>query len=353
MNHPVMALARDMDTGWNDLPKTGDILLAGRRVPVSECVYHPIPAAQAPRTISCVDGGSAILARSPAFAASINRLYCATYRGGERRDEQAARPAQFLSLMRRSGARFRFTLYPYGDRTGILPDAAALDGEAGTIPAAGPDGDGGHRLLSLPRSMGEWKMAGEAAGLLDRGDCIVMDGSLHVWGRAARGLARSVMGAARRRGVAVCGLSKTTGLRLDGGRPLMDILREGRDDMGAPWYADIGRPPANPRDGDIHTMAVMLHASSRWVYRLDMDAVMWRDIGDGGVGGVLASLAANSSDSILPGYPYGLYSADRFARVRNDEASAFAIQLRARMGTGPRRAAGLNEQHEYLNRVAG
>ena len=64
----------------------------------------------------------------------------------------------------RSGTRFRFTLYPYGDRTDILPDAAALDREAGAVPAAGPDGDGWHRLLPLPRSMGEWKMAGEAAG---------------------------------------------------------------------------------------------------------------------------------------------------------------------------------------------
>lgn len=98
-------------------------------------------------------------------------------------------------------------------------------------------------------------------------------------------------------------------------------------------------------------MAVMLHPSSRWAYRLDMDAVMRHDMGDGGAGMVLASLAANSSDAALPGYPYGLSSADRFARVRHDEAAAFTIQLRALMGAGPRRAAGLNEQHEYLNRV--
>ena len=144
-----------------------------------------------------------------------------------------------------------------------------------------------------------------------------MDGSLYMWGRAARGLARSVMGAARRRGVGVCGLSKTIGLRLDGGRPLMGVFGEGCD-VGAPRYADIGRPPANPRDGDIHAIAMMLHASSRWVYRLDMDAIIRRDIGDGGVGGVLASQVANSSDPTLPKYPYGLYSAGQFARVRND-----------------------------------
>ena len=178
-----------------------------------------------------------------------------------------------------------------------MPDAAALDREAGAVPATGPDGDGGHRLLPLSRSMGEWKMAGEVAGLPGRGDCVVMDGSLYMWGRAARGLARSVMGAARRRGVAVCGLSNTIGLRLDGGRPLMGVFGEGCD-VGAPRYADIGRPPANPRDGDIHTMSMMLHASSRWIYRLDMDAIIRRDIGDGGVGGVLASQVANSLDPV-------------------------------------------------------
>lgn len=116
---------------------------------------------------------------------------------------------------------------------------AALDreaeAEAGAVPAAGPEAgvDGAHRLLSLPRSIGEWKMAGEAVNLLGRGDCVVMDGSLYVWGRASRDLSRSVMEKARRRGVTVCGLSKTTGLRLDGGRPLLDVLGEGCD-IGAP-----------------------------------------------------------------------------------------------------------------------
>ena len=98
---------------------------------------------------------------------------------------------------------------------------------------------------------------------------------------------------------------------------------------------------------------VMLHGATDWLYRLDMDAVTRRDIGDDGVGDVLASLAANSSDAMLPGYPYGLSYADRHAQVSNDEGIVVAGRLMDVLAKAPRRFASLNTQHVYLNEVTG
>lgn len=358
-DEPLKELSRAVNTKYVAMPRTGDVVVAGRRTPVSECSFHEIPPTRGMPAVAFVDGGSAILVNTPAFAATLNRLACAVFRGSKRLGDPDVPPVQFLSLLSRVRRGFAFTIYPYEDHPELLPDVESLDAAASmAAPDAGSDDageDGMHRLLSLPRMMGEWKMAREAVRRMPYGNCLVMDGSLSVWGPARRDQARGVMEEARRRRVIVCGLSKTSNLYLDGGRPLLDYIREEymARQPKMPWYVDIGKPPNNPKPGDIHTMAVMLHGASRWLYRLDMDAVTRRRIGDEGTGEVLASLAANSSDAMMPGYPYGLSYADRHAQVRHDTARVFAAKLLAMLDDGPRRATNLNTQHEYLNRVTG
>ena len=159
----------------------------------------------------------------------------------------------------------------------------------------------------------------------------------------------AVLEGARRKGITVCGLSKTSRLSMEGGRSLLDYLREEHGGTAAPWYVDIGEPPSNPGPGDYHTMAVMLHRSSGWLYRLDMDAATRLQIGAEGTAEVLASLAANSADAALPGYPYALVCADRFARVRRDEATMPARRLGLMLGAGPRRSA--SSLHGSVSRI--
>ena len=344
METPLQALAGAVNSWYGTLPRSGDVELAGRRVPAAGCVPHRIPSAGGARLLACIDGGSAPIADTPAFAASVNRLHCSAFRGRDIQQSPVP-PVQFLSLVCRVSDRFRFAIYPYGGGSGPLPAVRTLDG-------AGEAANGRGRLLSLPRELGEWVMAGEAAQHLERGDCIIMDGSLAVR-EEYRGPARAVLEGARRRGVVVCGLSKTSRLSMEGGRPLLDYIREEYGGTAAPWYVDVGEPPSNPGPGDYHTMAVMLHRSSRWIYRLDMDAATRLEIGGRGTAEVLASLVANSADAALPGYPYALVCADRFARVRRDEAAMLARRLGLMLGTGPRRMMMLNSQHDTLNRVAG
>ena len=349
---PLNDLADILNREFCTRPAGGCVMVGGARVPISDCRFHEIPATDNPGTVACVDGGSSILMDTPAFSITLNRLFCSVFRGRERLESPAVPAEQFLSLLLRRSGGLKFMLFPYGGHPEVLPDADVLDGAAA---GASPGGREGMRdLLSLPRVLGEWKTARAATRRLSPGDCLVVDGSLSMGGHTRREHAGTVLEEARTRNVVLCGLSKTTGLCLDSGWPLLDYLRDRYSDRRiTPWYVDIGRPPANPRAGDVHTMVVMLHGATDWLYRLDMDAVTRSEIGPEGVGDVLASLAANSSDALLPGYPYGLSHADRYARVRNGEGTVLAGRLTDLLGSAPRRFAYLNTQHDYLNEVAG
>lgn len=353
-NHkPIRDLAGVLNRKFGSRPAGGYVVMGTGRIPISDCKFHEVPTLREPRTMACVDGGSSTLLDTPAFSVVFNRLFCSVFHGQARLQSPAVPAIQFYSLLLRARDGFSFELFPYGDHPEVLPDAGVLNGAAAGVSLEGGE-EGRHRLLSLPRVLGEWKTAAAATRRLSKGDCLVMDGSLSMWGRTHREPARTVMAEARAGGVVFCGLSKTTSLCMDNGWPLLDYLRDRYSDRKrTPWYVDIGRPPENPKAGDVHTMVAMLHGATRWLYRLDMDAVTRRDLGDEGTGEVLASLAANSSDAMLPGYPYGLSHADRHAQVRHDEGRVLASHLAALLDGAPRRFVVLNTQHDYLNEVTG
>ena len=347
-----MDLADVLNREFGTRPDGGYVVVGGAKVPISDCRFHEIPTTNNPRTVAYVDGGSSILMDTPAYSVTLNRLFCSMLRGKKILHNPSVPSLQFYSLLRRMRGGLTFTLFPYGDRPEVLPDVDILDKAAAGSWESGEEGL--HRLMSLPRVLGEWRTARAATRRLSPGDCLVMDGSLSMGGHTRREPARSTMEDARTKDVVFCGLSKSTDLCLDNGWPLLDYFRDKYSDRRiTPWYVDIGRPPANPRAGDVHTMVVMLHGATNWLYRLDMDAVTRAEIGPKGVEEVLASIAIHSDDAYLPGYPYGLSYADRYAQVRHGEAKVYATQIIAMMDKPARRITDLNAQHEYLNRVTG
>ena len=126
METPLRTLAEAVNAWHGTLPWSGDVQLAGRRVPAAGCVLRWIPSTDGARLLACIDGGSAPIADTLAFAASVNRPYCSAFRG---RDIQPSPvpPVQFLSLARLVSNRFGFSRYPYADGPGPLPDARTLN----------------------------------------------------------------------------------------------------------------------------------------------------------------------------------------------------------------------------------
>ena len=220
-------------------------------------------------------------------------------------------------------------------------EAGETDGEGNGVDTPGPAPDtrrpatdhNRSRMMSVPRAFAEWKMAAAvvAGKELAEGDILVLDGTLQTgYGGEAR-LADALYGAARRRGVIVCALAKTTTMMGPGGVPVLYAAHEAARAAGLhAWYMPLARRV--PGDGSGFVLAARLHRHSRFTYRLEVLRDQYDLLQDaGGLGAVVGSIAANSGDPSFPGYPYGLISADRHARVRGAEAAVYRRVLLAEL----------------------
>lgn len=344
-------LANSMSDGYNTIPLVDPdtITLHGNTITLRDSDFMPIPHTNEPAAAAYVDGGNAMVCRTPMFVASVNRVYSCAFRGRDRLDKPAPPRVQFLTLMRNvptdGAVRREFETFSEGaEHARYVPDADSIKAAV----EATRDGKE-HRLHAVARGLAEWRMAAVVASGMGDGDMVVMDGALFAWRGMEEHLMREAFAVARERGVIMCGLSKTTGLLMDSGRSLADHVME-RGPEGA-WYVPLGDVW---KDGDPNvpgTFVVRLHPASKYAYRLDIDADPLIHLGRTGTERLIASLAANSGDAHIPGYPYGLVDADRFAQVRNDEASRYGAYLRSLISPRMRASVDRHAQHDDLNGV--
>ena len=343
----------------------------------------PIPDVERPRRIACVDGGNATLLGSPGWSVGFNRVAYAVCQGGKVHQPRYMPRVDFLSLLAaepeddgdacmgaegtaRQARRYALRTLPVagGGRDGGHPPrldshCVPTDADMGNIDGNGTDGeeedkgkhkddDGqGHapytsrpatdhnrsRMMSVPRAFAEWKMAAAVVQReLGEGDIIVLDGTLQTgYGGEAR-LADELYDRARQRGVTVCALAKTTTMMGPGGVPILYAAQEAARMAGHhTWYMPLARRASGGNSGFM--LAVRMHRHSRFTYRLEVLRDQYdRLVDEGGLEKIIGSIAATSGDPSFPGYPYGLVSADRYARVRGAEAEMHRRMLLGELG---------------------
>lgn len=298
-----------------------------------------------PAKMAFVDGGSAPLDESPSFVASLNRV-CFTVYEGERRAAPGGSATEFFSLtsFSRRGDSVRSEARLFAGDERWMPDEDDL--RVGAV-----NSEQRARVASLPRKLAEWRLAlWTAVNELDGGDVLVMDGPLQSGFEDNEGrYARELYDMAESKGVTLCGLSKTSRAMTRTGQLLLPpVHRAGLEARGrSRWFVPIG----SHGDGRWSSFVVRLHEESDYVFRLD---VLGSQQGD--AGRVASSLAANSRDSSIPGYPYGAVEADDVARVRGGHASAARNALVSRLMSGPEweayeRSARSVDMHGRLNMV--
>ena len=365
----------------------------GTWLDISSEAAVPIPDVERPRRIAYVDGGNATLLGSPGWSVGFNRVAYAVCQGRTVHRPRYAQRVDFLSLLAAEPAnggggggdkggedgtgphprRYALRTIPIGNGNGgenhiprldahCIPtdeDMGNIDGAAKEIKGAdeeggdgrgiGGGGGGDHgvdtpspdtrppatdhnrsRMMSVPRAFAEWKLASAVASKeLGEGDVLVLDGTLQTgYGGEAR-LADALYDTARRRGIIVCALAKTTTIMGPGGVPVLYAAHEAARAAGLrAWYMPLARRVQG--DGSGFVLAARLHRHSRFTYRLEVLRDQYDLLHDAGdLGGVVGSIAANSGDPSFPGYPYGLVSADRYARVRGAEAAVYRRVLLA------------------------
>ena len=353
---------------------------------ISKDHFAEIPDTAEPRRIAFVDGGSTLLEEGPAFLIGMNRVYYSMFKGNERQRPTLRPRMEFFSCLSTHSA-----AVPVDSRRSSTPSAAGhattdtslttkslysvklfthTPGDRGRLPSDDDleitdedikkQGTSRTSLLGMPRKMAEWAVADSVvANELTAGDVLVMDGTLQSGSRREHAFATRVYKRAIQKGVVMCGLAKTTTLTTVDNRPLVHCASEvartiGFDDKR--WFVKIGERATADDKG--YTFIVRLHEKSAYAFRLGILAEQYRSMSKNEVESVLASVAANSRDIAMPGYPYGAIDADRFAKVRMREATMYKNMLDSvLMGRpdGADLAAQMRSMttHQVLNRVTG
>ena len=360
--HPLDLLMNNLSTNL-DRTRHVDTVVTSEGRPGLELVpeaFSPISRTDSPARIAFVDGGNGTIAESPNFVISLNRLYCGMFRGADRVNVLPSPRIEFFSLVTlrvapvedRYKIKYAVSLFPHDEShhryLPTAPDVAASMRD--TTTGADP------RIHSLSRSLGEWRMARDAVGMLEDGDILVMDGSLTTLDRIESKYAQDLYVAARDRGVTVCALAKTSRLLTKNGEPLLDRVHQISSSTGhRMWCIDVAEQISSHDQG--YVMAVKLHPNAPFPFRFEILREQFREMDDARKGRILSSLAANSCDVSFLGYPYGLVDADRYAQVRHGDVSMYRAMLESRLRLGGDLSGILQSMraygaHEHLNGVS-
>ena len=160
------------------------------------------------------------------------------------------------------------------------------------------------RALDVLRSKAERAEALAALGELDRGDLLLLDGSLQAHGMDAA--LDGILALAAQRGVDVVGVCKSTSLAIGGAPALVACQRAARGGS-ATWHAPLPTPPGVRG----RSYAARLSAAEARPFRFDVAST--REPAE-----VLASLAGLCGHPAYPGYPSPLAMAHNAVLI-NDE----------------------------------
>jgi len=293
--------------------------------------FHQIRHADAPCKMVFVDGGNQEIAGAPNFSAQINRAYFSMWNGRERMLEtEVPRRIEFFS-----STHSRFSNRQIFYDTSIFPVQAT---HKALVPAEsdlsfnsfdrtvtiGTQRADIARVASIARVFAEWQLATEVVKKeLNKGDVLVVDRTLQTAFKNEHKYLAELVKIAKRKGVIVTGLSKTSALFTDTGLSLIGAVSKLADDcgIGQEWYfpvAEIGT-----EDHDAMILAVKLCGVSNRVFRYEIQREQFKKLSDEEINGVLTQMVKNSNDLGFPGYPYGLIDADRFARISFQEVEYY------------------------------
>ena len=307
-----------------------------------------------------MDGGNGSLEDAPNYMISINRVYYSLFQGRRRIKPRGVPRIQFFSYvtLNISAAKeaqqisydTKFFAHAPSDRS-LLPSESDLSSDIEHSSVLQ-----GVQFHSMGRRFAEWQMAAHVVeSELGPGDILVMDGSLETRFKNETKYAQRLYDLALQKGVTVCGLAKTSRLITESGDPLLARVSEIAEGVSYDsWYVRVSEKISSHDKGFM--LVVRLHPKSRYVFRFEILAEQFARMSPDDLNVVLGSLAENSRDVAMLGYPYGAIDADRFAQVRTNELGMYRMFIRSEMLKNPewrrrqKHSTGLGA-HDTLNGV--
>lgn len=361
--NPMKSLIEDLQVHLTEKEHTDIIFSDGnsKTFPIIPENFVEIKDIQNPRKIAFVDGGDGILEESPNYMIVINRVYFSMFSGKKRiYPTSLKRRIEFFSYVvseiskveNGKSISYNTKLFAYNKKDEeYFPDIEDLKSKTeGTTILQGS------RLVSLARRFSEWKLAYKIVKMeLSKGDMIVMDGSLQTNFKNEIKYAKRLYDIAIEKGVIVCGLAKTSRLVTESGDPLLARITEISENANfGKWYVPVAEEVSADDKGFM--LATKFHHKSKHVFRFEILRDQFNSMTFDEKNEIVASLAANSGDISMLGYPYGAIDADRFAQVRMNELGKYRGMLMAEKTKDLRwkrlsKYTLTNEVHEDLNWV--
>jgi hypothetical protein len=361
--NPVRALIDDLGRQLTQ-KKHSDVILnsKGTQYVIEPKEFRAINPTQHPKKIAFIDGGDGPLEEAPNFLITINRVYFSLFRGKTRIKSKTKQRIQFFSFVvsrvhaeeDKKKVVYQTRLFPYSqeDRTYLPSESDLVSTSEGTTVLQEL------RLNSLARKFTEWNLAIKVVrDELEKGDMIVLDGSLQTSFRNETKYANRLYDVALQKGVIVCGLAKTSRLITEAGDPLLARIAEISEDVPfGSWYVRVAEEITSDDRGFM--LVAKFHPKSKFVFRFEIMREQFNEMGEDEINSVLSSLAGNAHDVSMLGYPYGAIDADRFAQVRLDELNMYRGLIMSEMMRHPewKRLKKYGESlsaHDFLNGVSG
>jgi len=295
--------------------------------------FHEIQITKGNRKMAFVDGGSGILLKAPNYAIQINRIYFSIFDGNKRVIPKKSRTrleffSYVFSTIKKTASKkeifFNVNVWAVNETDKELlpkPKDLSFDSTDKRI-AEGNQRPDLARVASIARRFAEWEMATEIVkNELSKGDILVIDGSLQEAFQKETKYTDELHGLCKSKGVILCGLSKTSRLYTDSGASLLGAIKQISHQVKFDrWFIKIGTQKKDDR-GLI--LVVKLHPNSEFVFRLEILRSQLEKMTKDELNSVLSTLASNSSDLSMIGYPYGLIDVDTYSRVKFNELSFY------------------------------
>ncbi len=177
---------------------------------------------------------------------------------------------------------------------------------------------------SVIRRFLELRLGEKLAKIANKGDVIVLDGSLHAMVSGEKKYLHNFLNASLKNNVLACALSKTTSLMTDSGVSLPLALQRLSSESYSKkrWYY---YPFVSLHDDSYPAQLFMvkLHPQAKHLFLFEIsDLQKYVNVEK-----IIGSLALTSQDPVFLGYPYGLIAVDSLARVTNEEVNYFRMRI--------------------------
>ncbi|MBI2129301.1 DNA double-strand break repair nuclease NurA [Candidatus Woesearchaeota archaeon] len=311
-------------------------------VRVSKDNFKEIKAANNKNKIAFIDGGNAELLSASNFSLQLIRLYYTIYKENKRiKAEKFEFYLLVNSLNEGDDIFYKTEIFPVN----FDIESFSFNSYDATI-KEGSNQISISKIGDVIRRFSEIKLASDIAKELETGDIIVLDGTLQANYTNEKNLLDMLYNEAEERGITITALSKTSALFTETGGSFVALL-EGISPYRKWFYHPVAEINSEKHKAELFVFK--LDERSSYILRFEAYKNVKFD-----VNGIVSGLSLNASDPVLPGYPYGMIEADKFARIPNEEKEALKMAFAVKAGKGWKKiAAFLNTRnlHELLDKI--